>query len=93
MRKRVCTSEPATWTKSFFIIYSLGLYKLEPKRIDKFCAMLSQSGHQDAFLKNLRFCRQPPGDRQLAQLPPVLLYKHLAKNELKMLYESFWEIA
>ena len=90
MRKRVATSGPETWTKRFFIIYSLGLYKLEPKRIEKFHAMLSQSGHQGTFLEHSRFCRQPPGDRQLAPGAPVLLYKHLA-NGLKMLYESFWD--
>ena len=89
MRKRICISEPETWTKRCFNICSLDQYDIELKRIEKFCTLLSQSAHQKTFLGNSRFWRHPPGFGQLAPGAPVLLYKSLA-NELKMLYESFW---
>ena len=89
MRKRVAIVEPETWTKRCFNICSLDQYDIEPKRIEKFCTLFSQSAHQRTFLGNSRFWRRPPGFGQLALGAPVLLYKSLA-NELKMLYESFW---
>ena len=60
------SSESESWTKRSVTIYSLDLYKLEPKRIEKFHAMFGQSGHQDTFFENSRLWRQPLGDRQLA---------------------------
>ena len=67
MRKRNCIAEHETWTKRFFNMYSLDVYKLELKRIVKFSVVFTQSVQHDAFFENSRFWRQVWGVGQLAQ--------------------------
>ena len=80
MRKRFPSFGPETWTNRGVMIYSLGLGKLEPKRIFRFCTVPSGSGHHETFFENSRFWRFSPGFCQLAPGASVLLYKQLAKE-------------